>query len=658
MGFQTPQLKLTELLADVGSGKIQLPDFQRGYKWDDERIRQLLVTVLRGHPMGALMLLETGGDHVRFKPQPIERVTADLNRVRQTDPAATLAEPDRLLLDGQQRMTSLYQSLTGTGIVETQDARGKDLERRYFLDVERALGDPSDQEEAVRSLPADGVVRTLFDRGVELDVSSHDRQVEAGLMPFTVLFGGNVLGWLVDYLNAGGPDDMPRRSAVVNAFNTQVAQPVTGYVVPAIQLDKQTTKEAVATVFEKVNSGGLPLNNFELLTAIFAGDAAYYAEHGDDFRLGEDWETTRVAFGPYPVLRDIKSTDFLQAVLLLATIERKQRDVAAGKPKPAAVSARGEDVLKLTLAEYLRWAPRVREGMIWAAGFYTRQHIHTSAFLPYRTQTVPLAVLRVLLGEQIDAHAVLARIRQWYWCGVLGELYGSTTESRFARDVEQVPAWALAAKSGADVPAPVTVQDSHFVESRLLSMRTRNSAAYKGLYALLMTQHCIDWRVDQAIDQASYLDLQIDVHHIFPKAWCEKNGIDPDLRESIVNKTPLAKKTNIFLRGDSPAVYLPRLEKDTTLPPEHLDRLLRTHLVDPALLRAADFGAFFDARREALVGLIEQATGKRVTRDVVVQDGSLHGSEDAAAFEPEPDDPEDGTTLSDVGDETTIEGAA
>src|SRR5690606_15930460 len=123
----------------------------------------------------------------------------------------------------------------------------------------------------------------------------------------------------------------------------------------------------------------------------------------------------------------------------------------------------------------------------WAAGFYTRQHIHTSAFLPYRTQTVPLAVLRVLLGEQIDAHAVLARIRQWYWCGVLGELYGSTTETRFARDVEQVPAWALAAKSGADVPAPLTFQDSHFVESRLLSMRTRNSAAYKGLYALLMT---------------------------------------------------------------------------------------------------------------------------------------------------------------------------
>ncbi|MEV8177933.1 DUF262 domain-containing protein [Cellulosimicrobium funkei] len=652
MGFQTPQLKLADLLQSVKSGKTQLPDFQRGYKWEDQRIRQLLVTVLRGHPMGALMQLDTNAESVRFKPQPLARVAADAEAE-----GRTLVAPERLLLDGQQRMTSLYQALMGSGVVETTDARKERLTRRYFLDVERALGDPADQDAAVLSLPGDGVLReNIGHREVVLDVSTREQQVLHGLLPFTAIFDGTATSWLIAYTQVGY--DAQARLDVFERFNETVINGIKDYAVPAIVLDDQTTKEAVATVFEKVNSGGLPLNNFELLTAIFAGDPDYYAAHGDDFRLRDDWEAIGAAFDPYPVLDDVKSTDFLQAVLLLATIERKQHDVATGKPKPAAVSARGEDVLKLTLAEYLRWAPRVREGMIWAAGFYTRQHIHTSAFLPYRTQTVPLAVLRVLLGEQIDAHAVLARIRQWYWCGVFGELYGSTTETRFARDVEQVPAWALAAKSGADVPAPVTVQDSHFVESRLLSMRTRNSAAYKGLYALLMTQHCIDWRVDQAIDQASYLDLQIDVHHIFPKAWCERNGIDPDLRESIVNKTPLAKKTNIFLRGDSPAVYLPRLEKDTTLPPEHLDRLLRTHLVDPALLRAADFGAFFDARREALVGLIEQATGKRVTRDVVVQDGSLHGSEDAAAFEPEPDDPEDGTTLSDVGDETTIEGAA
>ncbi|WP_204017675.1 GmrSD restriction endonuclease domain-containing protein [Sphaerimonospora thailandensis] len=68
MGFQTPLYQLADYLVWTTSGKIQLPDFQRGYKWEDERIRQLLVTVLQHHPMGVVMLLKTGNDQIRFKP--------------------------------------------------------------------------------------------------------------------------------------------------------------------------------------------------------------------------------------------------------------------------------------------------------------------------------------------------------------------------------------------------------------------------------------------------------------------------------------------------------------------------------------------------------------------------------------------------------------
>ena len=72
MGFQTPLYELSDYLKWTTSGKIQLPDFQRGYKWEDERIRQLLVTILRGHPLGVVMLLKAGNDQIRFKPRPVE----------------------------------------------------------------------------------------------------------------------------------------------------------------------------------------------------------------------------------------------------------------------------------------------------------------------------------------------------------------------------------------------------------------------------------------------------------------------------------------------------------------------------------------------------------------------------------------------------------
>ena len=108
MGFQTPLYKLSEYMQWTTTGKIQLPDFQREFKWDDDRIRSLLVTVLRGHPLGVVMLLKTGNDQIRFKPRPVEGVSLPVG-----------VGPVSLLLDGQQRLTSLTQALTGVGIVAT-----------------------------------------------------------------------------------------------------------------------------------------------------------------------------------------------------------------------------------------------------------------------------------------------------------------------------------------------------------------------------------------------------------------------------------------------------------------------------------------------------------------------------------------------------------
>lgn len=94
--FDSTKTPLQELLARADSGKLQLPDFQRGWVWDDDRIRSLLASVSVSFPIGAVMLLETGGKHIRFKPRPL---TGTHERLR------TVA-PETLILDGQQRLTS------------------------------------------------------------------------------------------------------------------------------------------------------------------------------------------------------------------------------------------------------------------------------------------------------------------------------------------------------------------------------------------------------------------------------------------------------------------------------------------------------------------------------------------------------------------------
>ena len=526
-------------------------------------------------------------------------------------PDGTPAES--LLLDGQQRLTSLTQALTGHGVVDTMDSRGKRMSRRYYVDIDLALQGEDRIDEAVLSVPGDGIERTNFGKDIVRDLSTPEKERAHKLFPIRLLFDQlNAATWLAELGD----------NALMAQFLAKVMAPTNTYNIPAIELDNSTSKSAVATVFEKVNTGGLALNVFELLTATFAGDKAYFDEHGTDFRLNDDWKETQAKFASYPALTGLENTDFLQAVTLLAT---RKRNLAHAGPRPPAVSAKREDVLKLTLDDYLEWVGPLREAFIWASDFLADRHIFDTRFLPYPKQLVPLAAIRVVMGHDADLLGPREKIARWFWCGILGELYGSAIETRFVRDLEQVPAWA----TGKSDTAPNTVVDATFVESRLHSLRTRQAAAYKGIYALLLDNHARDWMEDKALDKVQYVNLAVDIHHIFPQKWCNENGIDDEHRESIVNKTAISAVTNRTIGGAAPSSYLAIIEKKAQIPSDHLDSLLEAHLVPAALLRADDFVGYFAARRERLCQLVEQAMGKAVPRDV--DQGAA--VEDSAQFE-------------------------
>ncbi|MBE7365296.1 DUF262 domain-containing protein [Corynebacterium aurimucosum] len=604
MGFNTNMHQLSALMRNTENGEIQLPDFQRKYKWEDERVRQLLITIFRGHPLGIIMLLETGNSSVRFKPRPIES----------TEATAT-SEPKFLLLDGQQRLTSLTQALKGDGVVHTKDSRGKRLDRRYFINIQKSIEDPFELDEAVISVPADGVIRTNFNRDIVLDLSSMEKQHEAGYIPVSLLL--DQMG-LFEWFGKLGDTEL------MTAFSDGIIRQVNEYKIPAIELDKQTDKAAVATVFEKVNVGGLPLNVFELLTAVFAGDAEYYDRYQHDFRLNDDWVETKELWKEHDVLHKVENTDFLQAITMLTTLERSKHSSGGRK---VGLSAKREDVLRLELNDYLTWRDALRQGFIWVAGFLADLHIYRFRDVPYPKQLVPLAAIAVVLGKEADKHHVKEKITQWFWSGVLGELYGSAIETRFVRDLEGVPAWAM----GEETTAPRTVQDATFAESRLHSLRTRNAAAYKGIAALIMAQGSTDWVEGKQFGAFQYRDMAVDIHHIFPKDWCKKNGIDDERRESIVNKTTLSARTNRVIGGVAPSAYLTKVESESGFDANGVDDVLRGHLISPEALRSDNFDAFFERRRESLCALIEGALKKTVQRDV----SEGNAVEDSSFFEEE-----------------------
>lgn len=587
--FDTTKTSLQEMLSDIHSGKMQLPDFQRGWVWDDERIRSLLASIAVSFPIGAVMLLETGGEGVRFKPRPVQGARV-----------APGHEPEIMILDGQQRFTSLYQSLMIQQPVQTTTPQKKKIERYYYFDMKAMTDGEMDEEAAIISVPADRMIKSDFGRSIDLDVRTPEQEYENDLFPVNRVFDS--AGWRTGYQKYW--QYTPAKMELYNDFEDQVIKRFEQYQIPVIKLNKSTPKEAVCLVFEKVNTGGVALTVFELLTATFAAD---------NFQLRDDWQERENRLkSQHKALGSIQSDDFLQAVTLLVTQERRQQAIKAGiaGDRIPGISCKRRDILRLDVRDYRKWANAVEQGFVDAARFLHGQNVFRSTDLPYRTQLVPMAAAFVTLGKEAETVGAHKQIARWYWCGVLGELYGGAVESRFARDLPELVDYV---RNGTTEPR--TVQDANFDASRLLSLRTRNSAAYKGIHALLMHSGCRDFRTGDSVNMQTVFEDSIDIHHIFPRKWCDDNGIDNALYNSIINKTALSARTNRIIGGQAPSVYLARIEAEAGISQTELSEILQTHGIDPQALYADDFDLFFAQRGRALVALIEEAMGKTVAQE-------------------------------------------
>ena len=565
---------MKDILKDIDEGVTRLPDFQRGWVWDDERIKSLIASITNSYPIGAVMFLEQGGEGIRFKSRPFTNVPDDDK------------EPERFVLDGQQRLTSVYCAMYNQKPVPTQTIKKEDVERFYYLDIEKSLDPDTDRVDAVVSVPADKKIRKDFGRVVETDLTTRIGEFENHMFPLNIVFDSIALDeWKDDYRDFHLDSEISKR---IRLFTAEVLNPIILYTLPVIQLDKGTPKEAVCQVFENVNTGGVALTVFELVTATFAAD---------DFVLRDDWEMRENnmsrAEGTFELLTVVSATDFLASMTLLAQCR-------SGR----TLTVKRKDVLALNLDDYKAYADELTDGYILAARFLVQQSILKPRDLPYTTQLIPLAVLMSILGNKAEDGVVKEKLSAWYWCGVFGEMYGSANETRFVNDVAGVLAWI---NGGVE---PDTVNRAFFQPTRLLSLQTRNGAAYKGVMALILGEGARDFISGDKMDFTNFVADSVDIHHIFPRSYCEKQGYEKSKWNCIVNKTPIAYRTNRKIGGDAPSKYLRAIENNVLA--ATLDANVQSHGIDVTTLREDDFDTFFALRAKTILDLISKAMGKRL----------------------------------------------
>ncbi|MBR4737651.1 MAG: DUF262 domain-containing protein [Rhodocyclaceae bacterium] len=588
--FDSTKRPLPEILSDIVKAKIQLPDFQRSWVWDDQHIRSLLVSIAKSFPVGVIMLLEAGGE-AKFQTRPIEGI-----RLSDTSDA------EFLILDGQQRLTTLTQVLAKKDAVETRTEKGKEIRRHYYWNIEVALEGGDRLEDAIEAVEEDKIRRSSFGRQIELDLTTTQKECEQFYFPCDQTLNSDA--WEVA-LHKYAPEKYERylqfRQLVLSAFRN--------YQLPIILLNKKTAKEAVCLVFEKVNTGGVPLNVFELVTATYAANG---------FNLRNDWHGDENQNAPgrhkrlckEAILSQVEPTDFLQAISMLHTLELRRADMDAGKTGKSVqpVSAKRASILTMPYSAYSKWADKVENGFLLAAKFLRKECIKNPRELPYRTQLVPLASVLALLQDRWLEPRIYQKLSCWYWNGVFGELYGSTIETRIANDVEDLLQWI----DNDTAAIPRTIADATFSPDRLDTMTSRLSAAYKGLNVLILREGAQDFFWKAKIRELDDEELALDIHHIFPQDWCEKNGIKRARYNTVVNKTPISYKANRMIGGHAPSIYLEKLQthEQVQLADAQMNTIVESHLIDANTLRADDFDNFYKARKAALVKLIERAMGK------------------------------------------------
>lgn len=590
--FDSTKRSLYEILKDVNSGKIQLPDFQRGWVWDDNRIKGIIASVAKSFPIGAIMLLETGNENIRFKTKPVEGVIG-LNGTK----------PEMLILDGQQRITSLYQAIITNRVVNTRNSKGYEVKRWYYIDMVKALDPDSDLEEAIFSINENKIITENIGRDIVLDLLTEENEFKNLMYPVSMV--DDYDEWRTKFSEFWDYDR--DKIKFWNEFEKKIIKGFNGYNLPVIVMKKENPKEAVCQVFEKVNTGGVSLTVFELLTASFASD---------EFDLKTDWENIKTEFKPYKILNNTSNTDIIQAITLYSTFKKRLEAISSGLTENIpSVSAKRKEMLNLTLSEYSKYRNDIVKGFIKASKILVENHIFNSRDLPYSTQLVPMAAILAQLGNKIDNIGNKNKLMRWFWCGVFGELYGSANETRYALDMVQVVDWIEN-----NVEEPKTIYDANFSPSRLNTLRTRNSAAYKGVYALMMDDNTRDWLSATKIDFSTYFSESIDIHHIFPVAWCEKNNIPRDEFDCIINKTPLSGRTNRIVSGDAPSKYLERLKKQAGVNDSEFNNILHSHLVNPDFMYKDDFKGFFANRKEQILQRIEKAIGKPIHREQLIEE--------------------------------------
>ena len=584
--FDNIPSKVEDLLRAVELGKIGLPDLQRPFVWPDSKVRNLLDSMLKGYPIGYIMLWSSPDEYDNAK-----QIGGN---------EKTYKEPDDLVIDGQQRLTALLAALHGTKV------RDKNYQERTI----RISFNPLTREFAVWT--------QAYERNTEW-ISSVSSVFEADWDHSVSKFRKAFIRQANEGRERNGRPALTDEEEDLIEENLNDLLNLGIYTLPTLKINSKADEEDVAEIFVRVNSGGTKLtekNFIETLLAVFDNEVhARIDRFCAESRVPKDGTAYNqiIEVDPSHLIRIAVGVGFRRARLKYAYMLLRGKDLKTGA---TSAKTREENLGKIKAALDLalnlnNWHAFLN---LFGKAGYLKGSIVAS------TNAVVFSYVLYLIGKydyKVPAFELNKIITKWIFMATITGFYTGSTESevekQFADLREVTTAEGFVSYLESAIATRFTDDFFAYTLPSSLEGSSANSPSWFGYVASLIVLGTP--MLFSTTPLAQYFAIgtsgkknAIDKHHIFPKNYLTKIGYDNDReRNQIANFTYLDYNTNIEIGDKAPAEYVSAYRQK--LGEEGYAKSCRDNAL-PLDFENLGYPDFLAQRRTLMAGVVKKAYDK------------------------------------------------
>lgn len=579
--FNEVHYSLGGLINDIGLGRIGLPDIQRPFVWANAKVRDLFDSMYRGYPVGYFLFWQTGAEGVDTK------VIGDTNKQK---------SPSLLIVDGQQRLTSLY------AVIRREAVLRENFQREHI----RIAFRPQSGTFAVPDATTERDPEYILDISEVFSRPTH-----------------KTIGEYLKRLSAARTVTDAEEEAVAEAIGRLSG--LTNFPFIALELSQTCTEEQVADVFVRINSEGKKLNQSDFILTLMS---VFWDEGRTELEMfcraarqpaaAGQASPFNALFQPDPdhLLRVDVGVAFRRARLEHVYSLLRGKDLSTGESSPEQ-RANQFDKLRDAQGRVLNltyWADFLN--IVRAAGYRSAKTISSVNALVFAYQLY-------LLGRTeyaVEGFKLKNAIARWLFMSLLTGRFTSSPESRMEQDLAELREMTSAEQFLARLATveTATLTDDYWTKTLPLDLATSagRSPALFGFYAaqtllgaraLFSAMNVVDLLDPPAQGQKKALER----HHLFPRQYLKGKGVESvrDINQ-IANYALVEWDDNIAISDAPPSQYWPKYAE--RFDPDTLAAMMRWHAL-PSDWWTLGYDSFLAARRPLIADVIRHGYQKLVS---------------------------------------------